>query len=184
MLFRSNLTNEEYFVPYNHTHDCMRTAIAIMKNYGIPTGSSANVYQLLFERNGSLEYFDTKNYRIIYDNAIACINRHLDANRPIIVGVNHTLGRPINEHTTDHWIIIAGRGYDITKKQYYFTYIDTGRNQASVGCDIIENRLYYDSSNYTLRAPKAGANNKVYDVSQVRPNDNKNLHETIPQPIP
>lgn len=179
-----NLTNEEYFVPYNHTHDCMRTAIAIMKNYGIPTGSSANVYQLLFERNGSLEYFDTKNYRIIYDNAIACINRHLDANRPIIVGVNHTLGRPINEHTTDHWIIIAGRGYDITKKQYYFTYIDTGRNQASVGCDIIENRLYYDSSNYTLRDPKAGANNKVYDVSQVRPNDNKNLHETIPQPIP
>lgn len=38
------------------------------------------------------------------------IDRHLDADRPIIVGVNHTPNRNINEGATDHWIVIARRG--------------------------------------------------------------------------
>ena len=101
--------DENNFVGYDVSQDCMKGCKEIMSNYGIdPPGSSANVYQLLFERNGALEYYDMENYKTVYANAIACINRHLDAKRPIIVGVNHTLSKPINEGTTDHWIVIAG----------------------------------------------------------------------------
>ena len=176
--------DENNFVGYNVSKDCMKGCKEIMSNYGIdPPGSSANVYQLLFERNGALEYYDTKNYKTVYANAIACINRHLDAKRPIIVGVNHSPDKPINEGTTDHWIVIAGRGYDTTQKQYYYTYMDTGRNSASDGCNTTKNRLYYDSQNYTFRDTEAGASNtKKFDVSQVRPNDGKQLTETIAQP--
>ncbi len=105
------------------------------------------------------------------------------ANRPIIVGVNHTLNKGYNEGTTDHWIVIVGRGYDTTQQQYYYTYMDTGRYVASDGCNMTNNRLYYDSKNYVFQDAKAGTNNnKKYDVTQVRPNDGKNLSETINQP--
>lgn len=178
-----DLMNEEYFVAFSTYNNCMSVCKAIMANYGVSPGSSANVYQLLFERNGVLEYYDTQNYKTVYDNAIACINRHLDANRPIIVGVNHTLSNAINEGTTDHWIVIAGRGYDTTEKKYYYTYMDTGRNNASGGCNTTENRLYYDSINYIFRDNKAGwEKDKIFDVSQIRPNDGKRLEETISQP--
>ena len=156
---------------------------SIMANYGVATGSSANVYQLLFERNGNLEYYNTQGYETVYDNAINCINRHLDANRPIIVGVNHTLGRNGNEGATDHWIVIAGRGYDTTQQQYYYTYMDTGRyaSSAAAACSTIDNRLYYDSDNYTFR-DDANYNQLALDVTQVRPNDGQHLNETIAQP--
>ncbi len=178
-----DLMNEKHFVGYDVSNDCMKGCNAIMANYGVSSGSSANVYQLLFERNGVLEYYDMENYKTIYDNAIACINRHLDANRPIIVGVNHTPNKSINEGTTDHWIVVVGREYDTTKKQYYYTYMDTGRSSASDGCNTTANRLYYDSKNYTIIDTEAGFENKYqFDVSQVRPNDGKNLGETISQP--
>lgn len=174
--------DEDNFVGYDVSKDCMKGCKGIMSNYGVSPGSSANVYQLLFERNGVLEYYDTENYKTVYDNAIACVNRHLDADRPIIVGVNHTPNRTANEGTTDHWIVIAGRGYDTTKKQYYYTYMETGRSSASAGCNTTENRLYYDSENYTFRDSEAGwKKDKIFDVSQVRPNDGKQLQETIPQ---
>lgn len=178
-----DLTNQDNFVGYDISHDCMAGCRSIMANYGVATGSSANVYQLLYERNGVLEYHDTDNYTTVYDNAISCINRHLDADRPIIIGVNHTLNRDINEGATDHWIIIAGRGYDASQSMYYYIYMDTGRSSATAGCNVNDNRLYYDSDNYTFRDENAGARgSKQFDVTQVRPNDGQNLDETITQP--
>lgn len=123
------------------------------------------------------------NYTTIYDNAINCINRHLDTDRPIIVGVNHSKEYGINEGTTDHWIVITGREYDTSQNQYYYIYMETGRDNIAEGCNITENRLYYDSKNYVFQDVKAGKNDsKKYDVTQVRPNDGNNLNETISQP--
>ena len=178
-----DLTNTKNFVGYNTSGNCMTGCQSIMNNYGVATGSSANVYQLMYERNGVLEYYDTENYATVYDNAINCINRHLDADRPIIVGVNHTVNKNINEGATDHWIVITGRGYDETQQQYYYIYMDTGRSRASDGCNTTNNRLYYDSDNYTFRDDAAGTQDKKqFDVTQVRPNDGENLDETIKQP--
>ena len=131
------LMNKDNFVGYDISKDCMVGCRAIMENYGVAPGSSNNVYQLLIEKDGDLVYYDVENYQTIYDNAIACINRHLDADRPIIVGVNHSPNKGDNEGATDHWVVITGRGYDSEQQQYYYTYMDTGRYQASsaAACD-------------------------------------------------
>ena len=177
------LMNKDNFVGYDISKDCMVGCRAIMENYGVAPGSSNNVYQLLIEKDGDLVYYDVENYQTIYNNAIACINRHLDADHPIVVGVNHTLGRGINEGTTDHWIVITGRGYDVDQQQYYYTYMDTGRSNIAGGCNVDDNRLYYDSDNYEFYDERATySGKKQFDVTQVRPNDGKNLDETIIQP--
>ena len=177
------LMNEDNFVPYSQFKNCMKVCVAIMEKYGVDPESSAHVYQLLYEKNGVLSYYDRNNYAAIYKCAIACINRHLDSNRPIIVGVNHSLNKGINEGVTDHWIVITGRGYDLGQKQYYYTYMDSGRNNMDAACDTRKNRLYYDSENHVFKDDGASTNDsKQYDVTQVRPNDGKNLDETIVQP--
>lgn len=177
-----DLTDKNKFISFSTYNNCMSSCKDIMKNYNVPPGSSAHVYQLLFERNGVLEYYDRTNYRTIYQNAINCIDRHLNADRPIVVGVNHTIGRAINEGTTDHWIVVTGREYDEKLSQYYYIYIETGRNDAEKGCNTTANRLYYDEKNYTFKDKDGGNKHLIYDVTQVRPNDGKNLNETTPQP--
>ena len=178
------LMNKDNFVGYDISKDCMVGCRAIMENYGVAPGSSNNVYQLLIEKDGDLVYYDVENYQTIYNNAIACINRHLDADHPIIVGVNHSPNKGDNEGATDHWVVITGRGYDSEQQQYYYTYMDTGRYQASsaAACDSKKNRLYYDAINYTF-IDEANYNSQQLDVTQVRPNDGKNLDETIAQPV-
>lgn len=59
--------------------------------------------------------------------------------------------------------------------------MDTGRYKASTAgaCDTKENRLYYDDKNYTFRDQESYHTDTPYDVTQVRPNDGKNLDETI-----
>ena len=60
--------------------------------------------------------------------------------------------------------------------------MDTGRSQANAAaaCSTVENRLYYNPTDLTFRDSSAGIrNSKVYDVTQVRPNDGLYLHETI-----
>ena len=61
--------------------------------------------------------------------------------------------------------------------------MDTGRyaSSAAAACSTIDNRLYYDSDNYTFR-DDANYNQLALDVTQVRPNDGQHLNETIAQP--
>ena len=60
---------------------------------------------------------------------IDIIKKHLNAGHPIVVGVNHTLGKGINNLTVDHFIVINGMGYDEERQQLYFNYIETGRSK-------------------------------------------------------
>lgn len=52
--------------------------------------------RLTYENNGYLITFGN-NQSLNYQNAIECIDRHIENDRPIIVGVNHTIGGGINE---------------------------------------------------------------------------------------
>ena len=164
------------------SNNCWAACTLIMQNYGIPPGSRLHVYRLLAENQTTGElYHYGNNPTDNYARAIACIDRHLDAGRPIVVGVNHSPQRGINENVTDHFIVITGRGYDANRGMYYYTYMETGRYQAHAdeGCDTMTNRLYYDPTTQTFQDPIAGAyNTLIYDVSQVRPNDGINLEET------
>lgn len=176
------LMDENNFVGYDVSKNCMAGCKAIMDNYNVGYGGPNHVYQLLVENDGELVHYGS-DHVTNYTNAINCIDRHLDANKPIIVGVNHTPRQNINEGATDHWIVITGRGYDKSQAMYYYTYMDTGYStaRASDACNTTNNRLYYDPTKQTFR-DNEDRRGRQLDVTQVRPNDGQNLKETITQP--
>jgi len=128
-------------------------------------GSSANVIQLYLEdENGSLYLVGNVN------EVFTVINNHIANNRPIIAGVNHTPKVDINEGATDHWIVITGRGYDTSKGQSYYTFVETGRS-TEMATDAIadSNRLYYNPSDGKFSGPRWDGTKK-YTLTQIRPN--------------
>lgn len=168
-----NLGDSEKFVAYNTNGvtNCLDLCKMILKNYGITSyGSSSNIFKLMCEKNGKLIHYgnDVKDN---YKNAINCIDRHLEAGRPIIVGVNHTLNNKINEGTTDHFVVIYGRGYDKKLDCYYYNYYEVGKNDIKNGYNNEENRFLFQDDKYFFDE-KSERNDKArFDVTQVRPND-------------
>jgi hypothetical protein len=169
-----NLGDKRKFVGYktNGITNCLDLCKKIMNNYGLTSyGTSSNIYRLMYEVNGKLEYYGD-NIRENYKNAIECIDRHLENNRPIIVGVNHTINRGINEGTTDHFVVIYGRGYDEIEKCYFYNYYEVGKSGIEAGYDDIQNRFYYKDGDKPLfydSESKRGDKSR-FDVVQVRPN--------------
>ena len=149
--------------------DCKRVADIIMHqilgdkaNIG-----SSNVYiQLYKEVDGKLTLEGNPN------EIFNVLNAHLAVGHPIVVGVNHTINSGINNNdkTTDHWVVVYGRGYDEEKGEYYYNYIETGRtlpNRASVMDDSL--RLYYDSEKGTFSG-MSWSGKRQYELTQIRPN--------------
>ncbi len=201
-----SLGGESYFAGFNSispfTHkeetDCLALSKIILHNYGLDGyGLSSNVFKLMEElwigegrtdNDRVLRNYDdgitsiAQNYR----NAINCLDEHLEAKRPIIVGVSHSKPRRdengkldlANEGATDHFIVVNGRGFDEVLGLPYYTYYEVGTS-TSFGYNMEENRLVYDPINLTFYDLKSKSD-KRYDVTQVRPN-NKNLEGTISQ---
>lgn len=156
------------FIPWNNTN-CLELCKSVLLKYGITyPGDSSHVFRLTHTVNGELHNWGdnpTQNYR----KGIECIDRHLNANRVIIVGVEYDLMKSPNSDGTDHFVVITGRGFDSSKRQYYYTFMDNGATRVADGCSN-DNRLYYDS--YEL---KLSGNTKYfsgeYTVTHIRPND-------------
>jgi len=148
--------------------DCKCVADKIMRiilggNANI--GSSANIMQLWKEINKVLT--KVGDATVVFNT----LNSHIDAMRPIEVGVDYEEGHPGNsDKTTDHFVVIIGRGYDGEKKEYYFNYIETGRsiNQRDAATSD-KLRLYYDPNKGTFRDSSAKGG-RGYTVTQIRPN--------------
>jgi hypothetical protein len=165
----------------NGISNCLELCKLILRKYGITTyGSSTNVFKLMYEDKGELKHYGD-NIKENYKNATECIDRHLAAGRPIIVGVNYILNRGINEGATDHFVVIYGKGFDETIKKYYYTYYEVGRSSLS---DVYndKNRFIFEDGKvpylYDMESGLRG--NARFDITQVRPNDG-NLEKTIPQ---
>ena len=84
------LMDTSKYVGYiKNVRDCLSNAKAILDNYGFYSyGSYDKVFKLMHELNGVIVNngdIPVQNYQ----NAINCIDRHLEAGRPIIVGVSH-----------------------------------------------------------------------------------------------
>jgi hypothetical protein len=157
----------------NGVTNCLTLCKTILKNYGLDGfGSSETAIQLLIESNGGLKYYGN-NPQETYREAIECIDRHLNNGRPIIVGVNHTLGRGINEGATDHFVVIYGKGYDSNFDCNYYTYYEVGKSNISASYDNENNRLLYIDeerpSFYDFKSNRGDG--KRFDVTQVRPNE-------------
>ena len=181
-----NLGDKTKFAGYgmNGKTDCLVLCKIICNNYNIfNCGSSANVFKLMHEVNGVLQHYGS-NVTQNYKNAIDCIDRHLEAGRPIIVGVNHTPNYKggINDGTTDHFVVIYGRGHDPETGRYYYNYYEVGKGNIMYGYNDSANRFIYDPSDppYFYDQESNRRDQTRYDVIQVRPNDG-NTNGTIPQ---
>jgi hypothetical protein len=170
-----NLGNSKYFIGYktDGITNCLDLCKAILSNYGLTSyGSSSNVFRLMCEVNGKLQYYGN-NPKENYCKAIECIDKHLESGRPIIVGVNHTLNRNINDGATDHFVVIYGRAYDNDIRAYYYLYYEVGKSSIASGFNDALNRLYYiEGAKPLFYDPESSRGDKArFDVVQVRPND-------------
>lgn len=170
-----NLGDSKKFVAYktNGITNCLDLCKKVLNNHGLTSyGSSSNMFRLMHEANGKLQYYGN-NPKENYRKAIECIDKHLENGRPIIVGVNHTFNRNINDGTTDHFVVIYGRGYDNDIKSYFYQYYEVGKGDVVNGYDDALNRFYYIEGEKPLfYDPESKRGDKArFDVIQVRPND-------------
>lgn len=128
-------------------------------------GSSSTAIQLYKELGGKLQLVGDVG------KVIDLINNHIDKDHPIEIGVNHSLDSGINnaDKTTDHFLVITGRGYDSERDQLYFIYIETGRYATSASQAVGDNRLYYDEGKGTITGIRWDKD-KIYELVQIRPN--------------
>lgn len=167
-----NLGDESKFVPWgtNGMKNCLDHCKLILKRYGLTNyGSSATAIQLLKESGNKLVYA-TDNPKETYEIATKCIDDHLEVGRPIIVGVNHTLGNTYNEGATDHFVVIYGR--EEVGRDVHYMYYEIGKSRAEAGYNDAKNRFVYKSGrNPELYDEKSELKGGVrIDVTQVRPN--------------
>jgi hypothetical protein len=114
----------------------------------------------------------------IAKEGIQYIDEQLEAGYPVLVGVDHTFDKKLynpktKEHrdvnkdkTTDHWIVIAGRGCMDDKSYYYF--YEVGTMYDNLGRSD-NNKLYLGVDN-VLRGAPAHNTAKSYVVTQIRKN--------------
>lgn len=142
---------------------CKKACDAILINAGLSATSSRNLYQTARERGLSINLIidkDQSKQGVIY------INSELEKNHPIQVGVNHTLGLKTNGLTTDHFVVIVGRGCEEGKEYYLFYEVGTSNKNKGINEN---NKLYLDPSDYSLKGTTE-YNRKNYTVSQIRKN--------------
>jgi hypothetical protein len=169
-----NLGDKSKFVAWgtNGMKNCLDHCKLILKKHGLTEfGSPSKMYILLMEDGNKLSY-TCNNPKEMYEDAINCIDKHLEAGRPIIVGVNHTFGNKYNDGTTDHFVVIYGREYD--GKHYNYLYYEVGKSNVAAGYNDKENRFVYDTTNpdkpqfYDEKSSRS--DQARFDVIQIRSN--------------
>ena len=139
---------------------CWRTCYKILINSGLPekSGYNINVIQTIKEDsiNKTYSIIDKENLK----QSIDYINSELEKNNPVIVGLHYKFGYKGNtDNTTDHFVVIIGRGYENSAQ--YFRYYEVGTEHPKKGKNI-NNRLFVQDD-LTIKGGK-------YIISQVRRN--------------
>lgn len=104
-----------------------------------------------------------------FNRGVEIINEYLNNGDPITVGVHHTFGTTYNsDNTTDHFIVIMGRGLD--NGQVYYRFYEVATRHQNMGTHA-QNRLYLngqEASGRTQYRSRSGVQ-RHYTLTQVRP---------------
>jgi RHS repeat-associated protein len=161
----SKVTFVSQFTLSNPSVACARAAQKIIKDFGIKNGGSISSRIIIARENTDHSALvQTPQAKAGLDY----INGQLDKQMPIMVGLNHTLGKTQSDgEAADHYVVIVGRNYDQTKKQYYFTFYEVGATEEEKGKSD-KNRLYINSDNSITGTNYVGK--KKFTVTDVRKN--------------
>ena len=131
-------------------------------------------YQLALENeNNTALIFDENNVSA----GIEYLNLSLDKGLPVVVGVNHTFEKykkvnaGINELTTDHFVIIVGRGCD--NGNIYYNFWDVGTRHGKTN----NYKFYFDKDNH-LYCPSDFKERRTH-ITQIRRNIDKKTRKYI-----
>ncbi|MTI31745.1 hypothetical protein [Xanthovirga aplysinae] len=147
---------------------CWKACKVILSNYGVVGGDLKNnkaLFQIATEKDNKLVVNPN-----IAQNAIKYINEQLELNKPILVGVDHTYkykGGFNNDFTTDHFIVIVGRGYDKDKGDYYLFY-EVGTKHKTNGTS--DNNKLFVQEDFSLKGATVYKKSHIYTVTQIREN--------------
>ena len=158
---------------------CKRACDIILNNVGLASTTSADIlHQVAREDKTSTSKDQSVYLKIDTDVAkrsIDYIDEQLELGHPVLVGVDHTFdrknsaGNPLNsDDTTDHFIVIIGRGYQDDKAYYLFYEVAAKVEDEMLGKSD-SNRLYVHED-YSLRGIPATNTSRNYVVTQVRKN--------------
>ncbi len=147
-----------------YTKACWKTSRKLLLNAGLGSDSGKNITPIVT----ALENNDHTSIAVTADAkaGVEYIDIQLEKGNPVLVGVNHSLSYGINDKTTDHFVVIVGRGYEINKS--YYRFYEVGTSWAHKG-QSSNNRLYFDENDFSLRSYRKNKSEK-YLVSQVRKN--------------
>jgi hypothetical protein len=145
---------------------CKKTCDDILINIGLSATSLSRLFQTSIENEDHTKLIINTD---VSKEGVKYLDSELDKDHPVQVGVDHDLNYKINnnsDHSTDHFIVIIGRGCE-NDKPYYLFY-DVGTSYENKGASD-ENRLYLDTSDYSLKG-KTVYNGNFYTVTQIRKN--------------
>ena len=149
--------------------------VAIEKDMGYNTKSKT------YQRDKNMNLTDTNKqnqdeYMQVdtqaFQNGLAYLDSELEAGYPVMIGVDHHYSHGKNkkgynnDFTTDHFVVIVGRGYD-KKGELCYLFYEVGTNHEYKGTSN-DNKLYIN--NNALRGKTAYKPNRNYFVTQIRLN--------------
>ena len=140
----------------------------------LPNKRIGAFYQLALENEDNTDLlFDENNVSA----GIEYLNLSLDKGFPVVVGVNHTFfkdkkkNKEINEFTTDHFVVIVGRGCD--NGNIYYNFWDVGTRHGKTN----NYKFYFDKDNH-LYCPSDFKERRTH-ITQIRRNIDKKTGKYI-----
>lgn len=176
---------------------CNRACVYILQNAGVsqietPINNKVT-YQIaiekgvgykernkVYERNQNINIATTTNpsdYMQVdiqtFEAGLSYLDSELERGYPVVVGTDHHYnynGGYNNDLSTDHFVVIVGRGYDTKGLFYRFYEVGTNRedaNKKKIGISD-DNKFYIE--NNTLQGKPAHKLERNYLVTQIRKN--------------
>lgn len=139
---------------------CYRASKKILENYGVSGGANINPIQMVKQENGILKIKNVKEGK-------EYIDEQLSKENVVLVGVDDGRDKTYNsDKTTEHFIVIVGRGCD--GGAIFYRYFEVGTSYKNKGINI-NNKLYLNSDGTISGKTPSGT--KTYTIAQVRRNN-------------
>lgn len=155
---------------------CYKACKVILTNAGLSPNSAPNdntVIQIGVEKSSTDNPSHSSSLTIDFVKAsegLNYINQQLETGYPILVGVDYKAGSPNSDKTTDHFIVIVGRGCKNNEVYYLFYEVGTGQQENGQYKGAHENNKLYLKKDNTLQGTPYHNSNKKYIVVQIRKN--------------
>ncbi len=142
---------------------CFDASKEILSNYGLPANSGNNVNPIITASQKDSSALKVVNFEL----GVKYLDNQLDLRKPIIVGLDDGRNEKYNsDKTTEHFLVIVGRGCDNGKK--YYRFFDVGTKHLSKGTRET-NRLFVKETEQLIQGDHPDGT-KTYTVAQVRRN--------------